>query len=341
MLNRGSCTEMGFDPVEEFVRAVPTIPSEQFVSRSKLDNAPHVAAGADRDAQFTYGRPKDGMETVFHTQSVELLFLVPLAEPYDEVNLLSLANRSDPEELANVEYSETSNLDVVPKEVCRPTEDRPGGTPVASHDVVRDQSVTAHHELEGTLALANPALALEQDADPVDIDEHAVELRVRRQPFVEHRVQRVDGAARSGVGDKEGRARRLGRSDELARRVVPSGDENAREAQREVAARRNPTGFAVKRIEVRQLRFAQHLHASRHDPVKMPCQGESVLLHAGVPKGPIQARFPGKAAHVERELRVLNELANGQLGNRLAFRADAALLVRHLSSPACTQAARA
>ena len=42
-------------------------------------------------------------------------------------------------------------------------------------DVVGDQPVAAHHQVQGDLALADAALAQQQDAHAEDVHEHAVE----------------------------------------------------------------------------------------------------------------------------------------------------------------------
>ena len=57
-------------------------------------------------------------------------------------------------------------------------EDHAGRALVALHDVVGDEAVAAHDQLERALALADAALAEQEQADAEDVDEHAVE-RVR------------------------------------------------------------------------------------------------------------------------------------------------------------------
>ncbi len=273
------------------------------------------------------------MEAFFHAQSVEFLLVVPLAQTHDQIDLLSLADGSNPEELANVEYAQTSNLDVMSKKVRGATEDDPGWPPVAADDVIGDQPVTAHHELERALAFADPAFALEQNADPVDIHEHPVQLRVRRKPIVEHRVQRVDGSARSGVGDEEGSASRLGCGHEGPGRIVSAGDEDARQAEREKAACRDAARFAVERIQVRQFGLTENLDAGRHDSVEVTGERQPVFLHTRVPEGTIEACFSRQPAHVKGELRIVDELSHRELRNGLALCARAARLLRHGYSP--------
>ena len=146
---------------------------------------------------------------------------------------LLLADRRDAEELANVEHAEPADLDVMAQELRRPAEDEPRRPPVAPDDVVGDEPVSAHDELERALALADAALSEQQNADAEHVDQHAVQLRLRRESVVENGVQGVDRPARSRVGHEERRARRLGRRDEGARRLLSAGDDDARETERE------------------------------------------------------------------------------------------------------------
>ena len=57
-------------------------------------------------------------------------------------------------------------------------------------DVVGDQAVAARHEVERRLALADAALAEDQDAEAVHLDELAVELRLGRETLLEPRAGR-------------------------------------------------------------------------------------------------------------------------------------------------------
>ena len=52
-------------------------------------------------------------------------------------------------------------------------------------DVVGDQAVAAHDQVERRLALADAALAEQQDADAEHVDQHAVDRRRRRQLLLE------------------------------------------------------------------------------------------------------------------------------------------------------------
>ena len=130
--------------------------------------------------------------------------------------------------------------------------------------------MTAKDELERALALADAALAEEQKADAVHVDEDTVELRLRREAIVQHGVESVDGAARALFAHEERCGRRFGRLGQRARRIGLPRDDDAREPERKEAARRLRPRLAVQRIEVRELGLAEDLNAGGDDAVKCP-----------------------------------------------------------------------
>lgn len=86
---------------------VPASATQKFIARRDLDDAPHVPSRSHRNPQLSYGGIEDQVVALFDTETVELLALVPLAEVHDEIEPLSLTYGGDPEELTNVEDSET------------------------------------------------------------------------------------------------------------------------------------------------------------------------------------------------------------------------------------------
>jgi hypothetical protein len=172
---------------------------QELVTRSHFEDAPHVPAGSNRYDEITDGGAENRVIAVFEPETVVLVFFVPLDEVNHEIDALSFAHAGDAEELFDVEDAEAADLDMVPEKIGRLSEDHSRRSPVASHDVVGNESVVTHHELERTLAFSDAALAEKQDADTEYVDENAVELRVRREPVVEECVERVDGAERPSL----------------------------------------------------------------------------------------------------------------------------------------------
>ena len=163
---------------------------------------------------------------------------------------------------------------------------------IAMDDVVGDETMPAHDELEGALALADAALAEQQDADPEHVHQHPVELRLRSEAVVEDGVEGVDRAARAALVEEERRAGRLGRRDESARRFLPARDHDARKAERKEPARGDAPRVLGQRIEVRELRLAEHLNARRHDAVECPASARPFFWTARMAERTVEAASP-------------------------------------------------
>src|SRR5207247_4250046 len=79
------------------------------------------------------------------------------------------------------------------------------------YHVVGDQAVSARHQVERRLALADPALAEDEDAEAVHLHQVAVESRLRR-----HAVLEPGGRAANEVGgaQRDRKSTRLNSSHE-------------------------------------------------------------------------------------------------------------------------------
>jgi hypothetical protein len=72
--------------------------------------------------------------------------------------------------------------------------------------------------------------------------------------------------------------------------------------------------------------------------MEVPCECEAAFLDARVAKGPVEAGLAPEAAQADGELRIVDELAHGQLGDRQAARAGAVPLLGHVIHLACPSA---
>ena len=95
------------------------------------------------------------------------------------------------------------------------------------HQVVGDEPVAAHDQVERALALADARLALDEHAETVEVEQHAVALLARGE-----RLLKILGDGGDGGGADERRldereAGRLARLDQLGGRRQPLGDEDA------------------------------------------------------------------------------------------------------------------
>src|SRR5262245_33495417 len=95
------------------------------------------------------------------------------------------------------------------KDVRWRAEDHAWWSPLAADHIVGDQAVSAEHELHRTLALSDAALAEKKQADPKDVDEHAMERGGWRQLFIQKCVKGIDRTARASLTHEQRRAGRL------------------------------------------------------------------------------------------------------------------------------------
>ena len=84
---------------------------------------------------------------------------VPLDELDDELDLLAVAHRGDAEQVLDVDDAEAADLHVVLDDVAARPDDRLRGLALHVDDVVGDEPVAAHDEVERDLALADARLA--------------------------------------------------------------------------------------------------------------------------------------------------------------------------------------
>jgi hypothetical protein len=142
---------------------------------------------------------------------------------------------------------------------ARPAEHGGGDAP-HEHDVVGDQTVTGRHQVERHLALPDPALPEDEDAEAVHLDEVAVELRLGRQPLLEPRAGGADELARGQPRGEDRHAGLLGgvRQDRGRRRAV--GDHEAGGRLRDAEDRRARV-LRRERREIGHLTVAEDLDA--------------------------------------------------------------------------------
>ena len=143
--------------------------------------------------------------------------------------------------------------------------------------------------------------------------------------------------------DEERRAGRLGRGRERARRLVAAGDDDARQAEREEAARRDAARF-VARATSRYESSVSPRTCTRvgHDAVVVAREREPVLLHARVAQRAVEPGLAGDAPQVDAELRVRRPARRTVSSGIVSRRAAAAIVLRRSSlSPPRARRSRA
>ena len=92
---------------------------------------------------------------------------------------------------------------------------------IEADHVIGDHPMASNEQFESALAFSDSTLAEQKDANAVNVDENAVQLRLRSKAVVEHGVEGVDCSAGPRVGHKKGCAGGFRCRNERARWVAP------------------------------------------------------------------------------------------------------------------------
>ena len=101
--------------------------------------------------------------------------------------------------------------------------------------------------------------------------------------------------------------------NDRARRLLTSREHDARQADRKEAARGSAASVCRERVEIRELRLAEDLHARGHDAVEVTSEREAALLDARVTDRPVQAGFTGEPLERDTQTNVGDELTHGDV----------------------------
>ena len=134
--------------------------------------------------------PRIAWCAIVEAEAVVLGVLRPLDQLHHDVDALALADGGHAEQVLDVEDAEAAHLDVVAEQLGRGAEHHARRAVVALDHVVGDEAVAAHHQLERALALADAALAEQQQADArTRRPARRGGAIARREPLVEQRVE--------------------------------------------------------------------------------------------------------------------------------------------------------
>src|SRR5436309_7216881 len=270
---------VAIDLPRELESAVPAAAAEEMVARRGLDEHRHAAPRPHRDAHERQLHLEQ--RVAFLDQAQAIGGVGPLDQLDHEVELALVERGERAEQGLDVDDAEAADLQVVREPLGRaPAEDRRRDAP-HDDDVVRHQPVAARHELEGGLALADAALAEDERAEAVDLDEVGVELGFGGELLLEPRgsgADEVAGAERGGEHRHVGRLRGL---YERGRRRRPVGDHEAGHAGGGHRGDRRASSPGAERAEIGHLGVAEHLDAVGMELRQEAGQGEAGLLEAG------------------------------------------------------------
>src|SRR5439155_7533025 len=141
-----------------------------------------------------------------------------------------LGRREEAKERRDVGDAEAANLDVVVEEAGAHADEL--GDPLATNhdDVVGDEAMTATHEIQRRLALANAALPEDERTEVKDLEERAMELRLRRQAPLEPQRDAADQDRAAEPRPEQRHAGAIRLLAQVVRRLRVVGDDHARHA---------------------------------------------------------------------------------------------------------------
>src|SRR5437867_12563023 len=175
--------DLGVDALGEVERAVPAARAEEVIAGRGLDQHRHAAARPDGDAH--QGQLHLEQRVAPRDQTEAIGAAGPLDQLDHQVDLAFVERRERAEERLDVDHPEAADFHVVPEET-RGAPAYAGGRGAAHlYHVVGDQAVSARHQVERRLALADPALAEDEDTEAVHLHQVAVESRLRRHAVLE------------------------------------------------------------------------------------------------------------------------------------------------------------
>src|SRR5207244_618916 len=145
----GACLRDGLvQAVLEFQGGVMALQFEQHVTCGDLYDRRHVAARAYRHAQHRDLDVEDGVRELFDAQPVILFAFAPVHEHDHELDLLRDAYGGDAEKIFDVDDAEAADLHVVAYDLASRAKDRVRRPFSDIDDVVRDEAVSAHDQIE-------------------------------------------------------------------------------------------------------------------------------------------------------------------------------------------------
>ena len=152
--------------------------------------------------------PRISKNTIVQAQALVLARRIPSFELDDELDALRRSRRRDAEQILHVDDAEAAQLHVMPRQLRTRADQNRLRAPPHLHRVVRDQAMAADDQVERALALADAALAGDEDAQTEHVHQHGVHDACARPAVLEHRRELGDRGRRGSAGVDERQAAR-------------------------------------------------------------------------------------------------------------------------------------
>jgi hypothetical protein len=197
----------------------------------------------------------------------------------DQVDVRPLAHGGEAEEILNVDDADAAQLHVVAQRALAEADQLAVRVTLHRHPVVGHQAVAARDQVEGRLALPYPALADQQHAEAVDLQQNAVQAGRGDEMVLQEVADPLDDGRREGRRRQHRHLAPLALSEESGQRIEPLGDDEHR--HRQAGDRLQPAValLLVQGLQVLGLALADDLDTTRLDVGVVAREGEARLLH--------------------------------------------------------------
>ena len=185
----------------EFHRGVVAHALLAVIHGGDLKDHGKVPSGGDRDCDGRDLHVENLGVLRLHAEAVIGFAVAPRDHVDDEVDVGAFLDRAHAEQLRDVDDADAAQLDIMLEYRRRGADQLMRRDLFDLNGVVGDQAVAALDELDGRLALADAAVAVDEDALAVDLDQHAVAGHAGGQGALE-----VGDQARDDIGRRVLRA---------------------------------------------------------------------------------------------------------------------------------------
>lgn len=268
----------------QFLDRIVSGHDQLLLHRRGLDQVDEIAPRRNGDNDIRDVDAEDILHAPRLTDTVDLaLHVVEPLEGDDQLKVLFAANRTNAEHARDVHDADAADLHE-PGRCGRggAEQDVVADILADAREVVRHQRATTLDETERGLGLAEAWIALEEDAEPADLDHRPVNGCRRRAELLEDERAVVHEGTRRHRRRQQDRARLHGKRGFTRLRLTAAGEDEAKRLP--VKERLHPlvARHVVKRIEIGHLGVAENLQ---------PIPGEVLVEARERQAGTVDDRF--------------------------------------------------
>src|SRR5690625_1801319 len=159
--------------------------TEEVVHREDLGDDGDILARVEWDSDPRDLDAQDIDLVSLYASPVVVVIIVPLLEVDHQLDPLLLAHCSDPEEARDIDDPDPSDLHMVSLQLMTAPDEDIVPPPIDHDEVIGDETVSPLYEVQYALTLPDPTPPGEEESDPVDIGEGAMDRRPRGEVLFE------------------------------------------------------------------------------------------------------------------------------------------------------------